>query len=77
MGVGEIQIGTESPAPRHVVGLRLLPYRPVWPVYIVGDDRSSLSFTVELGDRTGVGIREDEKGHLQPVALYALEDSNL
>jgi len=25
MGVGKIQIGTESPAPRHVIGLWLLP----------------------------------------------------
>jgi putative restriction endonuclease len=34
-------------------------YTPVWPVYIVGDDPASLSFTVEVGDRTSIGVTDD------------------
>src|SRR5262249_10772873 len=35
------------------------PYTAVWPVYIVADDPASLSFTVEVGDRTSIGITDD------------------
>ena len=34
-------------------------YTPVWPVYIVGDDPGSLSFAVEVGDRTGLSVADD------------------
>jgi putative restriction endonuclease len=34
-------------------------YEPVWPVYIVGDDPASLTFTVEVGDSANLRVRED------------------
>jgi putative restriction endonuclease len=34
-------------------------YIPVWPAYIVGDDPSTLSFTVEVGDRSKLLVHEE------------------
>src|SRR3989442_4792508 len=34
-------------------------FRAVWPVYIVGDDLASLTFTVEVGDSAKLLVREN------------------
>jgi putative restriction endonuclease len=53
-------------------GIRPSRYMPVWPVYIVGDDPRSLTFTVQVGERRNIlaSVTGRDRGETSVARAY-------